>query len=202
MMDSRFSNNNFLFRRKIFSLFGSKFYVLGPDGTTVMFFKKKKFRLKEDIRLFTGEDMREELLMIRARSIIDFGATFDVVDTSTGERVGALRRKGFKSMLKDEWIVLDSHDREIGVIKEDSQLMALLRRFLVSLIPQKFEMRVGSGRVALYRQFFNPFIQKMQLTCEAADNVVDRRLVVAAGMLLVLIEGRQDGHFDFDLFGA
>lgn len=192
-MDSRFNLQRYLFRRKMLSLFGSKFYVLGPDGTAVMFFKKKKFRLKEDIRLFSGEDERETLLMIKARGVLDFGATYDVFEPESGARIGALRRKGFKSMLKDEWVVLGDGDRELGVIKEDSLLMATLRRVLVSLIPQKFEMLIGGRIVAQYRQFFNPFIHKMELSiARDGESVIDRRLMVAAGMLLVLIEGRQD----------
>ena len=46
--------------------------------------------------------MQVELLSIQARQIIDFSAAYDVYDGSTGSKVGALKRKGMKSILRDE----------------------------------------------------------------------------------------------------
>src|SRR6185503_2141712 len=106
---------------------------------------------REDIRLYTGEDMTSELLTIQARQIIDFSAAYDVVDPRTRGKVGALKRKGLKSMLRDEWVVLDPYDREVGLIQEDSTALALVRRFIevVSMfLPQKYHASVGGREVA------------------------------------------------------
>ncbi|NIA15532.1 MAG: hypothetical protein GWP08_15830 [Nitrospiraceae bacterium] len=56
--------------------------------------------------------MQTELLCIQARSILDFSAAYDVVDSTTGEKAGALKRKGLKSILRDAWIIMDADDRE------------------------------------------------------------------------------------------
>ncbi len=126
----RFGHSHYLVRRKILKLVGGACYVDDPGGQLVMYANQKGFKLKEDIRLYTGEDMQAELLTIKARSILDLGATYDVVDAPTGQKLGALRRKGLKSIVQDEWLFLDTQDREVGTLKEESIALALIRRFI------------------------------------------------------------------------
>jgi len=162
-------------------------------GTVLFYSKLKAFKLKEDIRLYAGEDMNVELLTIRARNIIDFGAAYDVVDSQSGEPVGTLRRKGFRSMLRDEWIIMNAAGQEIGTIQEDSMAMALLRRFLTNLIPQSFTGIIQGVPVLNFHRHFNPFVLRMDLDFSPdVQGLLDRRLGIAAGVLLSAIEGRQD----------
>ena len=100
-MDSRFNLQNYLIRKNIMALAGAKFQIFNSEGQVVFFSKMKAFKLREDIRLYTGEDMQEELLTIHARNIIDFSATYDVFDTKADELIGSLKRKGLKSVIKD-----------------------------------------------------------------------------------------------------
>jgi len=188
-----FSHTNYLARKKIFSFLGQKYHLYAPDGTVAAFVKKAAFKLKEDIRVYTDESMSEELLTIKARQIIDFGATYEVTDSKSGQKVGVLKRKGLKSILKDEWIVMDSGEREIGLVVEDSALMAMLRRFLSNLIPQNYDLLIGGERAADFKQRFNPFVFKMDIdfSMDAAAQRCDRRLAIAAVILLLAIEGRQ-----------
>lgn len=108
------------------------------------------------------------------------------------EHIGALRRKGLKSILKDEWIILDQRDTEIGLIKENSTLMALLRRF-ITLIPQKYNIELGNTVIPAFRQNFNPFVTKIIADfSEDRSSQLDRRLGLAAGILLCAVEGKQE----------
>jgi len=190
----RFSHSQYLLRKKVFKIFGDAFHIYDPNGGVAFYSKLKAFKLKEDVRVFTGEDMGTEVLSIQARSILDFGATYDVVDSRTGERLGALRRKGFKSIIKDEWLILDANDTEVGMIAEDSMLLALVRRFLSNLVPQTFVGTVGGQTVFQFKQRFNPFIQKIELDFSSdTAGRLDRRMGIAAGVMLCAIEGRQSG---------
>ena len=97
-----------------------------------------------------------------------------------------------KSLLKDEWLILDAQDREIGIIKEDSTALAIVRRFLTNLIPQTFECYVNGISVCTYKQNMNPFVSKINIDfSKNRDNILDRRLGIAAGLLLCAIEGKQ-----------
>ncbi len=191
-MSARFLHQNYVVRKKVFSLFGSKFHIYDPDGNLVFYSRLKPFRLREDIRLYTGEDMQTEILVIKARTIFDFSTTYDVIDSKTGGKVGALKRRGFKSLVKDEWIFLDAEDREIGFMKEDSMLFAFLRRFLTNLIPQQYHGFIGGMQVCTFKQNFNPFVLKIRVDFSAdIQGSLDRRLGIAAVVLLSGVEGRQ-----------
>ena len=193
MTDTRFTYATYTIRKKFWKLVGGSFHVLGPRDEPVGFASQKAFKLKEDIRLFADESMRHEILTIAARKAIDFAATYDVVDVSTRTKVGALRRKGLKAVILDEWIILDANDHPIGSIREESQMLALLRRFVLgALLPQEYLVEVGGRDVAIFRQRFNPFVQRIVLDFTAdTTGALDRRLGLAAGVLLSAIEGRQ-----------
>jgi uncharacterized protein YxjI len=191
-MSERLSSPTYLVRRKVFTLAGGAFHFYDGEGRLVLYSKLKAFRLKEDIRLFTGEDMREELLAIHARKVLDISATYDVTDSRTGEKVGAIQRKGMRSLLRDEWVLRNAADEEIGLVREDSMGLALLRRFLTNLVPQRFDIQVMGQKVATVRQNFNPFVLKLTVDFSLdPTGLLDRRLGLAAVLLLCAVEGRQ-----------
>lgn len=188
---SVFTGQRYHIRRKLLALV-SQFYIEDESGTLVGYCKKKPFKLKEDVRLYTSEGMNEELLSMKARSILDFTVAYDVVDSSTGENLGVLKRKGWKSLIKDEWVIMNAMEQEIGYVKEDSMLMALLRRYVTNLIPQKYVFEIGSHQVGTAKQNFNFFAPKFDVDfSEDSMNLLDRRLGIAAALLLMSVEGRQ-----------
>jgi hypothetical protein len=192
----RFSQAQYVVRKKVFKIFGKAFHVYDTSGNLVLYSRQKAFKLKEDIRLYTDEDMSIELLTIRARQIIDFGAAYDVVDTPTRQKLGALKRRGWKSLVRDEWVIMDAGDREIGSVTEDSAALALVRRTIDAagtLLPQKFHAELeGAGLVARFKQNFNPFVRKLAVDFSPdTEGRFDRRMGLAAAILLAAIEGRQ-----------
>jgi hypothetical protein len=184
-------DNRYLIRRKVLTVFGQKFHVYDGHGKLLGFSKQKAFKLKEDIRFFTDETMSEERLLIQARQIIDWAAAYDVVDSTTGQKIGACRRKGWTSMMRDSWEILDNNDVPIAKVQEDSMLMATLRRILSNLIPQHYHITGMDGaKQADLRVRFNPFVYKMEVEI-LPEATVHRGLVLATGILLAAIEGRQ-----------
>ncbi len=191
----RFSYSQYTVRRKVLKLLGGAFHLYGPDGQLVLYSKMKAFKLKEDFRLYTGEDMQTEVLTIRARRIIDFSSAYDVVDPVTGQKIGALKHKGLKSIIRDEWIIMDETDREIGLIREESTWLAVARRMVEAFaffFPQKYHAQIQGVPVCTFRQRFNPFVFKLDVDFSPDTNgCLDRRLGLAAALLLTAIEGRQ-----------
>jgi hypothetical protein len=191
----RWSYPTYLIHRKFAQLLGATFFIFNPHEQQIMYSRLKAFKLKEDIRIFTGEDMQTEVLSIKARNILDIAATYDVFDSATGAKLGALKRKGLKSMLRDEWIILDASDREVGKIQEESLALALVRRFIdyaALFIPQKYTGTMNEKHVCSFQQNRNPFLTKMVVDFTPdTGNVIDRRVGVAAALLLCAIEGKQ-----------
>src|SRR3990172_3622887 len=190
-MNPAFSFDRYQLKRQVFAVAG-KFRFYDPSGRLVLFSEQKMFKLREDIRVYADESKTQEVLMIKARQIMDFSAAYDVVDSATGQKVGALRRKGLASILRDEWEILDVGDNAVGKLFEDSMGLALLRRFLSGLIPQNYDITIGTERVADLKQNFNPF--SYQLNVDFSMDIsrrLDRRIGLAAGILLAAVEGRQ-----------
>ena len=108
-------------------------------------------------------------------------------------KTGALRRKGWRSLLRDEWEILDANDQPVGMLFEDSMGRALLRRFLLgTFLPQNYDVTLGSERVADVRQRFNLFAYRLDLDFSMdAGRKFDRRMGIAAAILLATVEGKQ-----------
>lgn len=195
-MTDLFAQTTYSIRRKVLKLVGGAFHVLDASGNVIGYSKMKAFTLREDIRVYTGEDQSTELLTIAARQIIDFSAAYDVRDARTGMKIGALKRKGLKSMLRDHWIVMGPNDEELGEIIEDSQGLAIVRRLLGELgsliAPQQYHFEVRGRTVATGKQNRNPFVYKIAMDfSQDPEDVLDRRLGLAAGLLMAAVETKQ-----------
>ncbi len=196
MASDRFGLQKYVVRRKFFQFLGAAFHIYDENESQVLFYSKlKAFKLKEDIRVYSGEDMQQEVLTIKARKMLDISSAYDVVDPTTGQKVGAMRRKGMKSIIKDEWVILDVSDNEIGLVEEDSMALALVRRFVPYaniFLPQAYHGSIGGTQVCQFKQNFNPFVLKVSLDYGPdRQGLLDRRLGIAAAILLCAIEGRQ-----------
>lgn len=185
-------------RRQVLKLLGAAFHLYNPAGEVVGYCKQAALKLKEDIRVYTDESCAQELLTIKARSIIDFSATYDIA-LSDGTPMGSLRRKGLRStFLKDSWLVFDASGREIATLEEESGFWGFARRYvdwIALLVPQQFVLKRsgGSGGVAIanYRAHRNLFVYRLSIAVLADDPELDDLMILAAGCLLAAIEGRQ-----------
>lgn len=192
----QFRHSKYLVRRQVFTLVSMKFHIYDDAGGLAFYSKKKAFKLKEDVRIYSDESMAHEMLVIKARNIIDLGATYDVFDPNAGGAlVGSLRRKAMKSLVVDEWLFLDTEGRQVGTIREDSVALALVRRIIAGgLLPQTYHGEMGGNPVCEFRRNFNPFVSKISLDFSPDQGGrLDRRLGIAAAVLLVAIEGKQQG---------
>jgi hypothetical protein len=184
-------------RRKVLKLFGAAFHVYDPSGNVIAYCKQKAFKLKEDIRLYTDESCTTELFCIRARSIIDFGATYDLT-LPDGRVLGSFRRKGLKStFVRDEWLVFGPQGVQVATLAEQGGALAFLRKYidiLAAFSPQTFTLaRDGQAPLATFRVHFNLFVYRLSIAVLADDAELDDLMILAAGSLIAAIEGRQKG---------
>ena len=188
---SSFNHSTFLFRKKIFKIFGASFQIFDQKNNVIFFSKQKSFKLKEDIKIYADESKKKELLSISTDQVLDFGAIYNVQCSVNNENIGSLKRKGLKSIFKDEWILFNSKDEEFAKLSEKSILSALVSR-IIKIIPQKYLIISNKGeQIAQIKQHFNPFILKYTFNV-LNDKLIDKRLFIATGVLLCAIEGRQN----------
>lgn len=190
-LNPAFQHKQYLFRRKFFRIFGGAFHTYDPSGNLVFYTDQKRFRVKEDFKIYSDEGKKTELIRIKTPQIFDLWANYNVIDATNGETVGGLRRKAMMSIIKDEWEIKAADGRLIGKLTESSILGALLSRWW-NLIPQKYTISTTEGReVAQIKQHFNPIILKYTMDITEAAPSIDPRLLITAGILLAAIERRQ-----------
>lgn len=192
--DVLFPHQTYMLRRKALKLLGGSFTFYDPDGNPVLYADRKAFKLREDIRLYQDQGKTRELLRIKARKIIDWASnTYDVFDSGTDQHLGSFRRRGLTSaFVRDEWVLLTPDGQEYGTVQEDNPWIGLVRRYLLDLIPQSFEVQVGGTLAAYFRQRFNPFILKIEVDFSMdISRALDKRMGLAAALLMSAIEGRQ-----------
>ena len=193
-MSNLYEADSYMVRQKVLKLLGEEFHIYSDDSMQQLigYSKQKALKLKEDIRVYSDEQKSTELICIKARSIIDFGAGYDITDSQTGEAICSFKREGLKSLFKDSWKVMDSSGNQIGTLGEDSGILALVRRFVPFaslLIPQEFVLS-AEGSSIVFTQKMNPLVHKLSVS-NIQSSGLDPRIVLAATMLLIAIEGRQ-----------
>ncbi|HSH18477.1 MAG TPA: hypothetical protein VK978_03765 [Candidatus Saccharimonadales bacterium] len=192
------------FRRKFFRLFGAEIDITNPDnGDQVGFIEMQAWKLREDVRIYRDRSKAVELFRIHARSIIDFGATYDVFDSTTGEQLFSVRRQGLKSaFLRDHWEVSDAAGQPLGTLQETSSSLAIVRRYTdlipfvgwavdlaMSFWPMTYSIldTVGKTSATLTHQR-NPFIVKFTLQQSEDSTVLDPRIDIALAALLSVVD--------------
>ena len=183
--------NQYMIREKFWKIFGNKFWFEDVNEKRYGFCEQKRFKLKEDIRIYVDESKSHEWLKIKQKQIVDAWGGYDIVDSQSGEHIGTVRRKFWASILRTRWHLLDAAGNEIGMLIEDSMGYALARRILLGiLLPKKFHIEIGGGgEFVTMRQMFNPFIKKLVVNIPPS-HPLDRRFIAGLAIVVAAIDGR------------
>ena len=92
---------DFMVKSKLFSLsFDKKFNIYDANDKLIGLCNQKAFKLKEDIRVFSDESMKKEIIKIQAKQIVDFSAAYDIFDSDTNTFLGTWQRSGEHQFLE------------------------------------------------------------------------------------------------------
>lgn len=196
------------FRRKFFRILGAEIDITDPETDTLVgFIEMKAWKLREDVRIYSDKSKSTELFNIHARTILDFGVTYDVSDSQTGEKIFTMRRKGLRSaFFRDQWEINSPDDQPLAVLQETSGSLALLRRYTdlipfvgwavdlaMSFFPILYTLRDTSGATAAeltHRR--NPIIDKFGLDMTNAPAKLDPRVAVVSTAMLSVIDSSKN----------
>jgi uncharacterized protein YxjI len=118
---------------------GTRVRVTDAAGGQIAYVRKKKFKLKEDVRVYEDEDQRDLLFRIRADSVVDFGASY-AISGPDGRPLGAVKQQGMRSLWKSTYDVSDPLGKSVAVIHEENPFVKVLDS-LAEAIP--FGRRTG-----------------------------------------------------------
>jgi hypothetical protein len=178
-------------RKKILAI-APTFEIFDVQGTPLVFCQEKLFKIKDDIRIYSDSTKKVELLRIKQRNVMDWAGLFDVFDPVSNAKIGAFRRKGWRSWLRDEWHILDTDDRQVGSILETGT--TFLRR-IFKFLPYTFSFNVENQQVGSYTQHFAFIGYKATMDISAWQaGPFDRRLAFAGALLLMAVEAKEDAN--------
>ncbi|MBE9032437.1 hypothetical protein IQ266_22115 [filamentous cyanobacterium LEGE 11480] len=102
-----------------------KFFSLSPQitinngqGQTIMHVQQRLFKLKELIHVFADTARTQEIYNIKADRIIDFSARYNFADDA-GRAIGAVKRKGMKSLWKAHYDIFDGEEIVFTIEEEN-----------------------------------------------------------------------------------
>ena len=95
------------------------FTAIDTRGNTVAYVKQKLFKLKEDITVYADESKSLINYKIKADQWIDFSAAYSLNDRD-GKEIGKVARKGWASMWKAKYEVIDQNQQLQYHIREEN----------------------------------------------------------------------------------
>lgn len=136
-------------------------YRILKDGKSgqelVGYAKQKRLALREQFTLFANESQTEVAATSKARSVMDFGPTFDIY-AERGKPLAVFKKEFKKSLLISTWSIYDyKMEKLLFKVYEKSTPIAILRR-LWELIP--------------WVQDFVPFPIRFHFSISSGDKVV------------------------------
>lgn len=95
------------------------FTATDADGKVISYVKQKLFKLKEDVEVFSDLEKTSLLYRIKADRWIDYSAVYTITNVD-GFEIGKIARKGWKSIWRASYSILNGEGKELFTITEKS----------------------------------------------------------------------------------
>jgi uncharacterized protein YxjI len=173
----------------------------GKEGQPIAFVEQKRFKFKEDIRFYTDDTKKVELLRIKARQRFDPAARYDITGPD-GEKVGEIQKVFGRSLLRSTYRLYDANGVETCEARERSLAVALVRRAVGFVpyignyadwlpIPYHFVFTRGDKVLVNNTRQAWKFNDHYTIDCTPdAERTLDRRLVLAAAVGMDALQAR------------
>jgi uncharacterized protein YxjI len=106
----------FVFR---ISSIANDFKAIDPQGKMVAYVKQKLFKFKEDISIYADDSQTTVNYRIKADRWLDFSAAYTFYDNK-GVEIGKIVRKGWRSLWKAQYEILDQNHQVKFHINEEN----------------------------------------------------------------------------------
>ncbi len=128
--------NQYLIREKFLKIFGNKFRIMDSQDNLYGFCEQKRFRIKEDLRIYDDEQKNNEWLVIKQRNLVDAWGGFDIVDPKEGFT--------FLGILPKKYTLWTSGDDQPITMRQ--KFNPIIKKLVVSIPPNHtFDRRFIAG---------------------------------------------------------
>jgi uncharacterized protein YxjI len=189
---------NFVFN---ISTLANDFTATDSQGKTIAYVKQKLFKLKEDITVYSNESKTQINYKINADRWIDFSAAYSIKNSSNAE-IGKVARKGWKSIWKTEYELINKHQKLQYYIREDNAWIKVFDGILAQIPilsfftgyvfnPSYSVIDLQNKSILKMKKEPSFFGRKFQLTKLDTINIEDEESILLSLMMMVLLERRK-----------
>ncbi|GAB1855709.1 hypothetical protein MHTCC0001_05430 [Flavobacteriaceae bacterium MHTCC 0001] len=183
------------------STLANDFTATDATGITVAYVRQKMFKLKEDITIYSDETKTKVDYKIKADKWLDFSTAYSFSDAQ-GTYIGKIARKGWASIWKAKYEIIDQHDKLQYMVRENNawtkvfdQILGeipILSFFTGYLFNPSYSVRDAKDEVVVALKKEPSFFgRKFTLIKEKEiDNDDDDRIMLGL-MMMILLERRR-----------
>jgi len=181
------NQSHYVIKRRFWSFFERVFRVFTGDGQLIMYIQHPLLKLREEFMVYADEAKTRPLLRVKSKQVIAINFSYEVLDAETGQELGAVQKRGLRSIIRDKFHIFDASGTEVGYAEE--QGASILRRFFPWLT-SKHAIFVGGSQVAFIRQRFRFFTKEFEVDTQPSS--LDPRFVLAIALLALIAEARRE----------
>ncbi|GAA4278222.1 LURP-one-related/scramblase family protein [Aquimarina mytili] len=171
------------------------------NGKTFAYVKQKMFKLKEAITIYEDETKAKVNFTIKADKWIDFSAAYSFTD-SNGQETGKIARKGWASLWKAEYELIDQNQKLQYHIREENGWVKVLDSLLgqipvLSILtgylfnPSYKVTNLNNEMVARLKKEPSFFGRRFQISKLKDIDADDQERVILGLMMMILLERRR-----------
>ena len=183
------------------STLSNDFTATDAQGRTVAYVKQKLFKFKEAISVYDDESKNQLVYKIAADRWIDFSAAYSMT-YADGTELGKVARKGWRSLWKAKYHVIDQHQKEQFTIEEENgwvkvwdslfseiPIIGLLSGYVFN---PSYAVKDMNGRpVVRLKKQKSMLGRRFQITKLADIDTDDRERLLLSLMMMILLERRR-----------
>ncbi|MCB9034766.1 MAG: hypothetical protein H6553_13080 [Chitinophagales bacterium] len=183
------------------STFANDFTATDANGQIMAYVRQKMFKLKEDIAIYADTSKTKINYRIKADRWLDFSAVYSFFD-ETGVEFGKIARKGWKSIWKSHYEIIDEDERPQYTIHEENPWIKVLDSFLgeipiLSLLtgylfnPSYLVIDANQNKIVRLKKQPSFFGRRFLLTKIGTMDSDDDDRVMLGLMMMILLERRR-----------
>lgn len=183
------------------STLANDFTAKDATGKTVAYVKQKLFKLKEDISIYENESKAKVNFKIKADKWIDFSAAYSFTDAE-GAELGKIARKGWTSIWKAHYELIDQHQKLQYHIREENAWVKVLDSVLgqipiLSMFtgylfnPSYIVTSLNGEKIARLKKEASFFGRKFEVSKLRDIDTDDEQRIVLGLMMMILLERRR-----------
>jgi hypothetical protein len=190
----------FTFQFKV-STFHNDFTAIDALGNTHAYVKQKMFKLKEHVNIFEDQSQQTKIAEIQADKWLDFNTCYSFKDAN-GHTTGKLLRKGWRSIWKASYEILDENNnpdlhiseanpwaKVVDSLMSEIPIVGIFTGFFAH--PRYTVCRPNGVLVCTFKKQSSFFGRKFILIKENDFEPGEENRIIKSLMMMVLLERRR-----------